>query len=191
MSHPAQIEAPAVEPVDVEDVKAHLRIEHALDDDLLELYIKSAREQAEARMQRSIITTTLEAVFPRFSSAMALRLPTVTEIVSVKYLDTSGVEQTLAPSEYILRARRAPALLMPAHGKCFPETIGDPEAVKVRYKAGYGEDADAVPQDIKQWIMLTVGQMYETREAATSGSLQVVPAPFYMGLLDRHCVVEV
>lgn len=191
MSSPAQIEAPETEPVELEDVKAHLRIEHDLDDDLLESYIKSAREQAESRLQRTIITTTLEVVFPRFYDSMPLRLGPVKEIVSVKYHDTQGVEQTLPDTEYRLRARRLIAQLLPAHGKQFPATICDPEAVVVTYKAGMADDAADVPESIKQWIMLTVGQWYENREAAVGSNLNVQADPFYMGLLDQHRVVEV
>ncbi len=46
---------------------------------------------------------------------------------------------------------------------------------------GYGTASD-VPAAIKQWILLHVGVLYETREAETSGVLSTIPR--LAGLLD-------
>jgi uncharacterized phiE125 gp8 family phage protein len=58
-------------------------------------------------------------------------------------------------------------------------------AVKVRYVAGWA-NAAAVPQGIKQWMLLNIGHWYENREASTGGGL--VALPFIASLLDRYRV---
>lgn len=191
MANPAQIQPPVAEPVTVAELKAHLRIEHDADDEQLEQYLLAAREQAEAKMQRTLVATTLEAYYSGFGGALVLRLPTVLGVLSVKYLDKLGDEQELPPEHYRLRARRLPNVIVPASGVVWPSTLCDPEAVVVRYRAGFGEDADAVPASIKQWIMLVAGQMYENREALTGSNLSALPRPFLDGLLDAHRVIEV
>ncbi|MDY6323254.1 MAG: head-tail connector protein [Succinivibrio sp.] len=46
---------PADLPVTVEECKAHLHIDHDLEDDLIKQYILAATQEAEHRMQREII----------------------------------------------------------------------------------------------------------------------------------------
>jgi hypothetical protein len=47
--------------------------------------------------------------------------------------------------------------------------------VVIRYTVGYG-DADAVPQQIKNWMLLRIGMLYENRESVSAGQpLQEMP----------------
>ena len=64
-----------------------------------------------------------------------------------------------------------------------------PNAVRVRYICGYGL-AVAIPQAIKQWMLLAIGTMYENRAAAGAGQVYNIPDRFWSGLLDPYRLYE-
>jgi uncharacterized phiE125 gp8 family phage protein len=117
---------------------------------------------------RSIGLQTLEARLDAFCE-IALPFPPVIDIVSVKYLDTDNVEQTLAPDQYELMGNR----LVTAWNVSWPSWLRRAEAVRIRYRAGY----QTVPDPIRAAILLMVGDMFEFRETAQTGSAQATAVP--------------
>ena len=109
-------------------------------------------------------------------------------MTSIKYLDSAGVQQTLAATEYTLDELSEPGWIVPAYNVTWPDTYATINAVEVVYVAGYA-NAAAVPQSIKQWILLHVGHLYENREATMPG-ISITPLPFVSGLLDGYRVVN-
>lgn len=102
---------------------------------------------------------------------------------SVKYTDENGVQQTLSPTQYKVDSISEPSRLVPAYGTTWPGTRNEINSVVVEYTCGYGE-APAVPQPIKQWMLLRIGALYENRESDVilqRGSLESLP--FVDGLL--------
>lgn len=182
------INAPSVEPVTLAEAKAHLCVIHADDDALIEAYIAAAREDAEHRLGRLLVTQTWELALGAFPSVIVMPVP-VASVTSIKYIDTAGVEQTLDAATYQVDTAALPGVIAPAYGAAWPSTRDQYNAVKVRYTAGYGADGAAVPASIKAWIKLRVGALYENRESAVAGQpIQQAPRDFADGLLDRHKV---
>src|SRR5690606_86660 len=93
--------------------------------------------------------------------------------------------QTLDPADYLLDAVSEPARLVPAHGKSWPATRVQVNAVQIKYVAGWA-NAAAVPAAIKQWMLLQIGAMYENRQSETTAASSVVKLPFADRLLDRY-----
>lgn len=175
--------------VDVDDAKAHLRIDVATEDALIESMVASATETAEQITGRAIMPQTWELTLDEFPSVIELtRLP-VASVTSIKYTDTAGVEQTLASNLYRVRVGDdyGNALIVPAYNIEWPETLDDVDAVRVRFAAGYA-NATAVPEPIKSWIKLVVASMYENRESETIRP--AVSLKFVDGLLDRYRVYQ-
>lgn len=152
------ITEPAGEPVTSAEVKASARIDGSEFDSEIALLIAAVRQDAEHRLGRRLLTQTVELVLDAFPAAeIDLRLPGVQSIVSVKYLDAAGVEQTMAGTTYSLvdqGAEVSPTWLLPANGTSWPATIDAANAVRVRFLVGYGDAAD-VPAAIRQWIIAT------------------------------------
>lgn len=152
------ITAPTVEPVTAAEILPRLGISSGdIGTPDIEAAITGARTWAEQFCNRAFITQTWEKALDVFPDAIELPRPPTLSIVSVKYLDANGVEQLLANTEYLLDDYSQPGWLTLAYGKSWPDTYGVPNAVKVRYTAGYGAAA-AVPQPIKNAIVLIVGQ---------------------------------
>jgi hypothetical protein len=79
-------------------------------------------------------------------------------------------------------AKSEPGRIVPAYGKVWPSTRYEPNAVQVRFVAGYGLEAldiDARAPELRQAIGVLVGTMYEQRETRTPDELTEVPEAFY------------
>lgn len=176
--------APTVEPVSLAEAKLDARRDDSLLDSTLEALIRAVREQCEHEIGRPLIEQTWEQVlddWPCDGDAVAL-LPGSTDIVSVKYTDTSGAVQTLAPAAYSLEADSTPSRLWPVSGT-WPTATPGPGAVRVQFKAGFGPAAADVPASIRTWIRANVQSW-----AACGGALTdkpMTPNPHLSALLDR------
>lgn len=185
-----RIAAPASEPLDLATAKLHCRVDGNDDDTLITALIVAAREQAEHETGRALVTQTWELVHDAFPSAFVLRKAPIQSVTSIKYLDgTTGVEQTLDPADYLLDNASEPGYVVPGYGKAWPASFAVPNAVRCRYVCGYG-NAAAVPQAIKQWMLLAVGTMYAQRETAIAGQIASIPDRFWSGLLDPYRLYE-
>lgn len=159
-------------------------------DPLLGLLIASARAAAETELKRALCTQTLDAYFDAFPcSGKAIRLPPLQSVMSITYIDTDGVTQTWAASEYLVDAKSEPARITPAYGYSWPSTRNQANAVVVRFVAGYGA-ASAVPACIKNWMLIRVGTLYENREELVVGpsGMVEIPPSFIDSLLDPERV---
>jgi len=179
-----RITEPAVEPVSLPEAKLWCKVDGTEDDALITGLIKAVRRSAEHLMQRTLITTTWELVRDAFDPQLRLEMPKILSVVSLKYLDVNGVQQTLDPADYVLDADSSPGYLVPAYGKAWPSTYGQINAVRARYTAGYGATADLVPESIKAWMQLHIEHYHKNRGAAVIGTI-VSPLPYAEGLLDE------
>lgn len=119
---------------------------------------------------RALGVQTLEAYLPSFGViSIALPYQPVVDIVSIDYVDVAGDTVTMADVDYEMTGR----LLRPAWPKQWPSAQWrgcDGETVRIRYRAGYAADPEAdplvpaVPEPIKQAILLMVGDMYRFTE---------------------------
>jgi uncharacterized phiE125 gp8 family phage protein len=177
------VTAPEVEPVTLDTLKTHLRIgsddtEHAL----IALMGRAARQHAESYCHSAFITQRWALVLDRFPGHV-VHLPRgpVQSIDSIVYLDMGGNEQTItAPArpDFAIDLSDGCARIAPGFGRTWPETLPELGAVRINFTAGYGDDADDVPEGIRHWIMLRVNTVFENREEAAvmqRGSVSALP----------------
>jgi uncharacterized phiE125 gp8 family phage protein len=157
-----EVAAPAAEPLSVAEVRARLGIGAELTDDTLTAFIKSARQTidgADGWLGRALITQTWKLVGPHFPfEPIKLPLPPYQSIVSLKYVDPNGVQQTMDPSLYQVQAGGR-SYLLPAYGTYWPSARWQDGAVEITFKAGYGDAGSSVPEPIRQAIVLMVSHM--------------------------------
>jgi uncharacterized phiE125 gp8 family phage protein len=191
------ITAPEDEPLTLAEAKAHLRVESTDDDTLITSLISSAREAVEGHTQRSLMLQTWELALPAFPTVcradaslylFAIQIPKgpLSSITSVKYVDESGVLQTMDEADYQPDDHSEPPQLVPAYGTTWPATRAQPNAVLIRYVAGYAE-AENVPAQIKAWMKLRIATLYENRESVVSGvQSQELGGQFVDRMLDAY-----
>lgn|SRR5574341_322 len=156
------------EPITLAEAKLQAAIDGNELDALFTGLITAARQECEGICQRTFIETTYELVQDQFSDSLQLLYPRIMAVDSVSYVDVNGVTQLLNPADYTLDKDSEPGWLVPAYGKSWPDTFDQVNAVRVRYRAGYGPDATTVPYVIKAWIKLRVASLYECGNADSS-----------------------
>lgn len=170
------ITTPDSEPVTLSEAKMHLRETLPDNDTLINSLITAARQWAENFTGRALLTQTWDYLLDAFTDeAIVLPFPPLQSVTSIKYIDASGVEQTLATSEYVVDTASQPGVVRLAYGKSWPSARAQANAVAIRFAAGYG-NASAVPGAIKSACLLMIGELYERREHGIAGTvISVVP----------------
>lgn len=183
------ITAPEIEPVRVEEVALHLRLDDAqLSDegDLIDALITAARTEAETITGRALITQTWSMTLDGWPSRIELPRQRVQSVVSITYVDTSGATQTLAANQYRLSGWDQREII-PAYGVTWPTVRGDDDCITVQWVAGYGDNADDVPRPLRQWMLMRIGTLYAHREEFITGSI-ISRMEFVDRLLDPYRV---
>lgn len=165
-------EPPEEEPVSIETVKLHLRVDHATDDALIGAYLQAARELGEGLARRAFVSQTLRLVLDAFPASGVLKLPRppLQSVEAITYLDRDAVEHEW--TDFVVDARSDPGKIV--FNSAPSAALFDSGAVTIDFIAGYGADTD-VPQTFVQGILLTVAHWYENREAALPVNLTEIP----------------
>ena len=178
---------PAVEPVSLAEAKAHLRVDSDHEDALIGQLVAAARLYVERALGLALITQGwsyfLDA-WPR-SSCVALPISPVQSVASVTLHEASGGTVAVAPENYAVDALSQPAriLFKGAPPQFLPRELN---AFEIAFNAGYGDEAEDVPQPIRQAILLLIAHWFERREPVVLGlSVQEVPATV-AGLLSSY-----
>jgi len=178
MYRPVLVTPPATTPISLNEAKAHCRIDHSDDNNTFDALILVATSYADGWtgiLGRCLVTQTWRQDFDRFNRCLRLPLYPVSAITSVKYDDTSDIEQTVAGSNYDLLDDDLGAFLRFKDTFSFPSIHDDRPAVRVTYSAGYA-NAAAVPEAIKHGLLLLISHWYENREPIVVGQqAQQVP----------------
>ena len=121
----------------------------------------------------------------------------VTPLVSVSAVTVYDVAATARPvpaADYMVDAARAPGRILPRVGRPWPVVGRAAAGVEIDYVAGYGA-ASAVPEAIRQGILMLLAHFHERREATIADG-RIAPIPFGVTalwrpyrVLDRKSVV--
>lgn len=156
-------------------------------DPLLNMLIASARQHAETLLKRYLITQTID-LYLDFFDDWEIKLPPLQSVSAITYVDTDGATQTLSAANYLVDAASTPARITPAYGEVWPTTRYQNNAVKIRFIAGYGA-ASAVPQCIKNWMLMRIKTLYEARDSVTTANgFIVLPQNYIDAMLDPERV---
>ena len=182
---------PAVEPVDVGQLKDWLRIQHGFSDTELTLAIQVARESIEQKLHRGLINQTITYQLNVFApQIIELPIAPASSITTVQYVDLAGDTQTWAASNYIFDGNAEPGFFTPAHNVVFPSTRAQVNAVTVTYVAGYGATGTSVPAPLRQAIMFLVGHWDLNRLPVVTGTI-ATELPLHVEDLLNNYVWEI
>lgn len=192
------VTAPQGEPISLDEAKRHLRVSVDDDNDLIQSHLESARERVEIETGRQLLTGTFELWLdsaPGLQSSWGqdglawwgsnqpwmnwgpwlnrlfidVPKPPLLSVVSITYVDTSGVTQTWDPTLYQVHKPYGPTAhrgkIRPAFGVSWPVTRDQMDALVVQFTAGYGTTGASVPQPLRRAILMIAGDLYENREA--------------------------
>jgi len=159
------VTSPTDVPVLPTDMKDHLRVDTNDDDRYIDALTQAATGSVGIELGRQIMTATYDLKLDRFEFAIVFKGKSpLQSVTTVKYIDTAGVEQTVATSVYTVDIDSEPGRVYEAFGQTWPTHRNIPHAVTVRFVAGYAS-ASAVPDGIKHAIKLLAAHWHENREA--------------------------
>jgi hypothetical protein len=145
-------------------------------------------------MKRTCCTAQWRFVLPEFKDEIEIpRPPVKSTSVSIEYLDSSGNTATCPSSVYEVDTFQEPAVIRLNYNSTWPDTYEVENAVRISFVSGYTvstiDNEPTVPDDIRVWITMRVGDMYEHREGLDL-SANVIPRtlPFVDGLLDPYLI---
>lgn len=153
---------PGAEPITQAEIDSWVKDPAPEDRALLDALVTAARQWMESAMDRQLISATWEIRMPYFPPWVEFPYPPLQSVVSVKYDDVNGDEQTLATDTYDVVTTETPGYLALAYGKYWPPVDINPEAVRIRFVAGYGNASD-VPELAKTAIKMLALFWYENR----------------------------
>lgn len=178
MYRPVLVTAPTATPISLTEAKAQLDISYTDKDTMITSLIAAATAYLDGWtgiLGRCLVTQTWRQDFDSFSMCLRLPLYPVSSITSVKYDDTSDVEQTVASSNYDLLDDDLGAFVRFKDDYSFPSIHEDRPAVRVAYAAGYA-NAAAVPDAIKQAMLLMIRHWFDNPSAVVVGvTAQAMP----------------
>jgi len=172
------VTAPASEPVTLDELKDHLRIDGSEEDALLAMYAQAARQAIEEDTWRALMPQTWDLYLDGWPADGVIYLPRapLQSVTSITYRNSDNLTTTLAATVYEVDVASEPGRVVLAYGQSWPTaTLASSHAVKVRFVAGYA-DAASVPGTIKAAILLEAGELYVQREAVGEKALIVAPA---------------
>jgi len=180
-----QTVAPAIEPLSLDEVKLHLRLDTGIAEDaLLSSLISAARQYCEGFQRRAYITQTWELWLDKFPDIDNIYLPwpPLQSVSSIKYYDTANLEYTLLDSNYYVDTQSQPGRLSLNYGKSWPSTALRPtNGLCITFICGYGDAVEDVPVKALYAMKLLIGHYYENREAVSQS--QLYPAPLSVDAL--------
>ncbi len=158
-------EPPALEPVTLTEVKAHLRLDFDSEDDLLNSLITTARQYLEERTGLALITQVWRLCLDDWpnSDCVTLGKTPVSTINLIEQFDSEGTATSLDITGMLLDGQSRPARIYTSKQSKPEQAIN---GIEITFTAGFGESID-VPDLIKRAILIHISHMYEFRGVVT------------------------
>ena len=174
--------APTVEPIGLDEVKAHSRIGITEDDLLIQEQIVAIRRATEQEFNLAFNSQTWTLSLPFFPLESEIRIykRPIQSITKIEYV-VDGVTQTLATTVYLADLNFRPPRIVLKIAQSWPALNEPlPGSVLITFVAGYGPTANDVPQHLRLGLAARVASVYELRESYLTDK----PAafPFYDNL---------
>jgi len=171
----------------LDKAKAHLRVTHADEDALITSMLDSAVAAIEATTRRALTNRTWSTDVDACDlcgcdswTFHALLSPAVGEVFAINRADGSEVQ--IDAANVIVRSKFGHTVL---HVTAWPTT---PEAIGIVGRIDWASDPGGAPaNDLYAAVMLTLGDLYENREAQVMG-IVTAPNPAVHKLVQPHIV---
>jgi len=162
-----QLEKPREEPLTLKEVRTFGRIEHNVEDSLLDSLIVAARQACESYTNRSIINQQWEMSFNYFPWGVdiPLRRGPVTSIDEISYTDVDGQFHIVDPDHYFLTDENLHGRIVLKYGLIWETPVLEYiNGLNVKFTAGYGDHHFDVPELLRLGMQQYCLNLYEMRD---------------------------
>ena len=168
---------PAVEPLGLDEAKAHLRLDGADEDALVERLIAAARAQVEGATWLVMIAQSWRAALEAWPRHRTVTLPVrpLLSVEAVRAFDADGAATLVPAEDYEVEPETATvALKADAAGLAPAVSAG---GFEIHFTAGFGPEGSDVPAPLRQAMLMLLAHWFEQRSAVAVGDAPAtVPA---------------
>ncbi|MFV0296909.1 MAG: head-tail connector protein, partial [Hyphomicrobiaceae bacterium] len=163
---------PSLEPVSLAEAKAHLRIDQADEDPLIQSLVITSRLHIEAALGLALVTQGWSLFLDRWPKPGRITLPLgpVTALDAVRVWSDLTQFETLPVTDFYLDGAGHPPRLALLPAVSTPQPQRPVNGIEIAFTAGYGGAADDVPAPIRHALLLLVAHWYENRKPVEIGS---------------------
>ncbi len=163
------ITEPDTEAISLEEARLHLKVDHQVDDTLIERIIKAARKYVEQMYGYAPAPATFSQVLDQWPDfpckpIYLMRAPVADDSVTAEVF-VGGSWQTVAADQFFLDNLSRPNRVIPASNVTLPEPDMEIGGIRVKFEAGTAE----CPDDVRQAMFMLIGSMYENRSSEVVG----------------------
>lgn len=174
MFKPSLVIPPESAPVELTEAKAHCRVDFDDDDTLITSLVQAATDHLDGYagiLGRCLVNQTWSIQVANWSDCIRLPFPDCSSVVVIHH-DANGDEQTISSGLYSTLEDAVSAYVSFTSAFTSPSLENVDNPITITFVSGYGE-VDAVPQAIKQAILLLVSHWYENRESVGANMSEV------------------
>ncbi len=181
-----------VEPVALDELRDHVRVEHNEEDAYLSALIPVSRSAAERYIDGIISDRSFTLYMANFEEFITLPMrPLQVDSVVIAYTDDDDIEQNITNDNLLVDWGVFSAKVMPVWGESWPVVKDGKDKVRVTFTSGFAAAEGSVPPDIKHAIMMIAATLYDQREDHTAAvELKNVPLSSQL-LLDSYRKIPV
>ncbi len=156
---------PASEPLTLADPKAHLRLTASDEDTLLALLIAAARRITEARTGLRLMSQQWTCFFDDWPEEGIIDLPIapVTSVAELAVYGEDDVKATIDPAHYYADTISRPPTVVMRGSRIWQSPGRRVNGIAVTVNAGFGASASAVPEPLRQAMLIMIAHWYEHR----------------------------
>ncbi|MCB1522113.1 MAG: head-tail connector protein [Hyphomicrobiaceae bacterium] len=161
---------PAIEPITIEEAKAHLRIDGTSEDALIASLILTSRLHIEAALDLALVDQSWTLLLDRVPRSGIVKVPIspLQSIDSIATIDREGLSTVVATETYTVDVASRPARIA-FDAERVPSSNARLNGIEITLTAGYGATAAEVPDPIRQALLLLVAHWYEHRDPIEIG----------------------
>ena len=166
--------APVTKPVSVDRVKRSLGLDNVRDfDPTLQELIQAATNAVQNDLGRCLIETTYTLYLDRWPGRESqLPYPPLISVTHIKYWgDATETLDTLTASDYTVSTGGDPGICWINEDKDWPDLQDRPTPIEIKFKAGYGTDADDIPGAIQAAITMTAAYFFDQPLPVITGTI--------------------
>jgi uncharacterized phiE125 gp8 family phage protein len=168
---------PTAEPVTLEQLRAEVAQDDAIDDALLLGSLMAARDLVEGMAGRRLIQRSVRATFeawPIDGTSLVIGAP-VSSIDAIAYTDPTQTQVPWPAGQWVARVNDGVTSVRPAYNTSWP-TLGNDPVITLDATTGYTQ----IPEAFAKAILLVAAHFYANREA-TAGH-RYVPTEMALGV---------
>jgi uncharacterized phiE125 gp8 family phage protein len=181
-----ELTPPAVEPLTLVEIRAHLRLDTEDEDALLSALATVAREHLERETGVVLAERNFRLCIDDWPADGIVTIPRgpVRAITSVIVYDGDGEPQAVDLEGHLLDGQARPARLWL---RDVPQPGRPLNGIEVEFSAGFGESGADVPETLKRAMLFHVAAMFACRGVFAVDAQPAVVPPAYDRLIAPFC----